>query len=61
VSAPGGTCNAGVPRNAAVPTTCAFDTNVDGASKTMKIVVKVDPSFLGVLGNNAAPPSTRTT
>ena len=53
VSAPGGTCNAGIPGNAAVPTTCTFDTMVDGVTKTMQVVVKVDPSFLGTLGNNA--------
>jgi len=53
LTAPGGTCNAGIPGNADVPTACTFDTMVMGAVKTMQVVVKVDPSFLGTLGNNA--------
>jgi uncharacterized repeat protein (TIGR01451 family) len=53
VSAPGGTCNAGIPGNAGVPTTCTFDSMAKGDVKTMEVVVKVDPSFLGTLGNNA--------
>ncbi|MBI5547955.1 MAG: DUF11 domain-containing protein [Deltaproteobacteria bacterium] len=53
VSAPGGTCNAGVPGNAALPTRCTFDTVDPGTSKPMQIFVNVLPGFLGILGNNA--------
>ena len=53
VSAPGGTCNPGIPGNPGQPTSCTFDTMAPAAMKTMQIVVRVDPSVLGVLGNNA--------
>jgi uncharacterized repeat protein (TIGR01451 family) len=36
-------CNAGVPGNAALPTTCNYDSLANGASRTMTIVVKVKP------------------
>ncbi len=54
VSATNGVCNAGVPGNAALPTTCAFNSLADGASETMTIVVHVLPGTRGVLGNNAS-------
>lgn len=54
VSAPGGTCNPGVPGNAALPTTCTFNTvAVADPLKTMQIVVKVLPQTTGILHNNA--------
>jgi uncharacterized repeat protein (TIGR01451 family) len=53
VSAASGTCNAGVPGNAALPTTCTFDSLASGASRTMTIVVTVAPQTTGILGNNA--------
>lgn len=36
-------CNAGTPGNPANPTRCTFDSLADGASRTMTIVVLVDP------------------
>ncbi len=53
VSSSGGTCNAGVPGNAALPTKCTFDSMATGSSETMQIIVTVQPDVLGVLGNNA--------
>jgi uncharacterized repeat protein (TIGR01451 family) len=53
VSAPGGTCNAGIPGNPGQPTSCTFDSMAPAATKPMQIVVLVGPSVLGLLGNNA--------
>ncbi|MGH6932010.1 MAG: hypothetical protein ACREEE_06195, partial [Dongiaceae bacterium] len=54
VNAPGGSCNAGVPGNAALPTTCTFNTvAVADPPKTMQIVVKVLPQTTGILHNDA--------
>lgn len=44
VSSSGGTCNAGVPGNALLPTTCTFNTLASGGSATMTIVVTVLPA-----------------
>ena len=48
----GGACNAGVPGNAALPTTCTFASILSGATETMTIVVTVDPGFVGQLEND---------
>lgn len=53
VTSPDGTCNAGVPGNGSLPTTCAVDSLAPNASATMQIVVMVKPQVLGTLGNNA--------
>jgi uncharacterized repeat protein (TIGR01451 family) len=53
VQASAGSCNAGVPGNAGLPTTCTFDSMAPGASENMQIVVLVDATLLGSLGNNA--------
>lgn len=53
VSAVGGTCNAGVPGNAALPTKCTFNTVASGGVRAMLVGVKVLPQTRGVLGNNA--------
>jgi uncharacterized repeat protein (TIGR01451 family) len=53
VSSSAGSCNAGVPGNAALPTTCTFDSLAPGSTETMQIVVSVEPQILGILGNNA--------
>lgn len=53
VSASGGSCNAGVPGNASLPTTCAFGSLANGASETMTIVVTVLPDASGILHNSA--------
>jgi uncharacterized repeat protein (TIGR01451 family) len=53
VNSPDGTCNAGVPGDAALPTTCTVNSLGSGASASMEIVVNVMPQTLGVLGNNA--------
>jgi uncharacterized repeat protein (TIGR01451 family) len=53
VSSSSGTCNAGVPGDGALPTTCTFDTVPSGGSRTMQIVATVKPQTLGILGNNA--------
>lgn len=49
----GATCNAGIPGNAAVPTTCSYGTLAKTASRTMTVVVTVDPDFTGSLTDNA--------
>jgi uncharacterized repeat protein (TIGR01451 family) len=55
VNATGGaSCNAGVPGDAAQPTTCAFDSMAAGASETMTIVVTVLPQASGLLQNSAS-------
>jgi uncharacterized repeat protein (TIGR01451 family) len=53
VTSSAGTCNAGVPGNAALPTSCTFDSLAVGAMGTMEVIVTVEPQVLGVLGNNA--------
>jgi uncharacterized repeat protein (TIGR01451 family) len=53
VSSAAGTCNAGVPGDGTLPTTCAFNSLASGASATMEILVTVEPDTLGILGNNA--------
>ncbi len=53
VSSPDGACNAGVPGDGALPTTCTVDTLASAGSATMQIVVTVEPQTLGILGNNA--------
>ena len=52
LAAPAGSCKAGVPGNAAIPTKCALGTIVDGGSATMTIVVTVLPGTSGLLHNN---------
>jgi uncharacterized repeat protein (TIGR01451 family) len=49
----GATCNAGIPGS--VPTSCAFGTLANGASRTMTVVTRVDPSLAAgsVITNNA--------
>jgi uncharacterized repeat protein (TIGR01451 family) len=53
VTSPDGTCNAGEPGNAAMPTRCTVDTLAAGAIATMQIVVTVEPQILGTISNNA--------
>lgn len=53
VTSPDGTCNAGDPGNAALPTHCTVDTLAAGATATMQIVVTVEPQILGTISNNA--------
>jgi uncharacterized repeat protein (TIGR01451 family) len=50
----GGSCNAGIPGS--VPTECTFSSLVNGASRTMTIVARVDSSVAAgtVLSNNAS-------
>lgn len=50
----GATCNAGIPGS--VPTSCAFGTLANGASRTMTIVALVDPALAAgaVITNNAS-------
>jgi uncharacterized repeat protein (TIGR01451 family) len=50
----GGNCNAGIPGS--VPTECTFSSLASGASRTMTIVARVDPSVPAgaVLSNNAS-------
>jgi len=47
------TCNAGTPGDPFLPTTCNFDTVPPAASRTMTIVVTVDPDVLGPIQNDA--------
>lgn len=54
LSATGGaTCNAGVPGDALLPTTCSFGNLASGASRTMTINVHILPDFVGALHNDA--------
>lgn len=53
VSSPDGTCNAGVPGDGTLPTTCTVDSLAVGGSANMEVVVTVEPQTLGILGNNA--------
>lgn len=50
----GASCNAGVPGNAALPTTCTFDSIASGDAETMTIVVTVLPGTTGLLQNDAS-------
>ncbi len=54
VSAAGGTCNPGVPGDAAQPATCTFDGLPVGTEKTMTVVVTVNPDVQGSLLNNGS-------
>ncbi len=49
----GGSCIAGAPGDALLPTRCMLGTLADGASKSIIVVVEVLPQTTGVLGNNA--------
>jgi uncharacterized repeat protein (TIGR01451 family) len=49
----GATCNAGVPGNAGLPTTCSFGTLAPNAERTMTVTVRVLPDTLGVIHNDA--------
>jgi uncharacterized repeat protein (TIGR01451 family) len=53
VSSTGGTCNAGVPGNPLLPTTCTFDSIAPAGSDSMTIVVNVDPGVLNRAHNDA--------
>jgi len=53
VNASAGSCNAGVPGNASLPTKCTFNSLAPGVTETMQIVTLVDVTFVGNLGNNA--------
>lgn len=54
VSAPGGTCTAGVPGDTSHPTTCNFTTIPPGGDRTMLINVMALPGTLGLLHNDAS-------
>jgi len=49
----GGACNAGVPGNAAQPTTCSFDTMMPDDVQVMTVEVTVLPDTRGILHNDA--------
>lgn len=49
----GAGCNAGVPGNAALPSTCSFGTLAPGASRTMTVTVRVLPDTRGPIHNDA--------
>jgi uncharacterized repeat protein (TIGR01451 family) len=52
VTAPGGSCNAGVPGNAFLPTYCTFGSLGPSSAQTMQIVAHVAPDVLGPLNND---------
>lgn len=52
VTAPGGSCNAGVPGNALLPTYCTFGSLGPTAAKTMQIVAHVAPDVIGPINND---------
>ena len=54
VSSTGGSCNAGVPGDPFLPTTCTFDSIPPGGSETMTIVVNVDPGRLNLAHDDAS-------
>ncbi|HWD83236.1 MAG TPA: DUF11 domain-containing protein, partial [Kribbella sp.] len=54
VSGTGASCTAGVPGNAAQPTTCAFGNIPSGGSRTMTVVATIDPSYSGSMHNDAS-------
>jgi uncharacterized repeat protein (TIGR01451 family) len=49
-----GSCIAGVPGDATRPTTCTFDSLVNGATRTMTITVRVLPETTGLIHNDAS-------
>jgi uncharacterized repeat protein (TIGR01451 family) len=49
----GATCNAGVPGNPLLPTTCSFGTLAPGAVRTMTIEIHIGADFRGPLHNDA--------
>jgi len=49
----GAGCNAGVPGNAALPSTCSFGTLSPGAGRTMTVSVRVLPDTRGPIHNDA--------
>jgi uncharacterized repeat protein (TIGR01451 family) len=53
ISAPGGSCTAGVPGDPFQPTTCTFGSLAPGGSKTVTIKVNVDPGRLNLAHNDA--------
>jgi uncharacterized repeat protein (TIGR01451 family) len=53
ITAPGGTCNQGTPGDPARPTLCHFDSIAPGATKTVTIVVNVDPGSHNTVRNDA--------
>jgi uncharacterized repeat protein (TIGR01451 family) len=53
VTAPGGSCNAGIPGDSSQPTKCAFDSLPVGAAGTMALAVAVLPGILGPIHNDA--------
>ncbi len=53
ISAPGGSCTAGVPGDPFRPTTCTFGSLTPGGSKTVTIKVNVDPGRLNLAHNDA--------
>lgn len=57
VTAPGALCAAGIPGNAAQPTTCGFGSLAPGATKTEQIVVLIAPDTIGQLNNDATATS----
>lgn len=54
VSSSAGTCQAGVPGDAAQPTRCTFDSLAPGVTETMTIDVTVRPQATGTLTNDAS-------
>jgi len=59
VSAPGASCQTGVPGDAQQPSTCAFGTLAAGTTtSTMTINATVDPGTTGILHNDARVSST---
>jgi len=53
VSSSAGTCNAGVPGDPFLPTTCTFDSMPSGSTHVIWIVVQVKPDTLGLIHNDA--------
>jgi uncharacterized repeat protein (TIGR01451 family) len=53
ISAPGGTCTAGVPGDPFQPVTCTFGSLAPGGSRTVTIKVNVDPGRLNLAHNDA--------
>ncbi|WP_400999245.1 hypothetical protein [Agromyces sp. GXQ0307] len=49
----GGSCNAGVPGDAARPSECSFGNLAPGATRTMTVVVRILPEFTGELHDDA--------
>ncbi|WP_350275332.1 hypothetical protein [Kribbella sp. HUAS MG21] len=54
----GATCTAGVPGNAAQPTTCSFGNLAPGAGRTMTVVATIDPSYAGAMHNDTTVTAT---